>query len=279
MDYRRVDGGLWRFAVDVCLAAQVDRQNSVDLIAGSKGEGASLGWFESPEEPRNLSDWKWHPLYKAGWLMTIRLHDLDGDGDRDVLATDRHGERRGASWLENPGSPEAILGPWSEHRIGPVNDHEAMHNTIADLDADGLDDVLVAVKNGPIRFHRKSQSKSAPWETHLIEMPPHTGTGKSVKVADINLDGASDVVVACEHATDGKVGVFWMSYEMEPTEPRWTLRSISGPEGFIYDLIQLTDLDADGDLDVITLEEMGPYLAEGFEGRELGVIWYENPAK
>ena len=266
---------MWMFA----LAMQVDGKNAVDLIAGAKGDEAWLGWFESPEDPRTLSGWKWHPLYEAGWLMTIRLHDLDGDGDSDILATDRVGERRGAFWLENPGPREAVPGPWSEHRIGPVNDYEAMHNTIADLDADGLDDVLVAVKNGSIRFHRRSQHKPALWETHLIEMPPHTGTGKSVKVADIDLDGVSDMVVACEHATDGKVGLFWMSYETEPAEPRWSPRSISGPEGFIYDLIQLTDLDADGDLDVVTLEEKGPYLARGFEGRELGVIWYENPAQ
>lgn len=265
----------WMFAE----AMQVDGKNGIDLVAGAKGDGARLGWFEGPEDPRNLSGWEWHPLYEAGWLMTIRLHDFDGDGDRDIFATDRYGERRGAFWLENPGSRETVRRGWSEHRIGPVNDHEAMHNTIADLDADGLDDVLVAVKNGPIRFHRRSQSEPALWETYLIQMPPQTGTGKSVKVADIDLDGVSDLVVACEHATDGKVGLFWMSYETEPTEPRWLPHSISGPEGFIYDLIQLTDLDADGDLDVVTLEEKGPYLAQGFEGRELGVIWYENPAR
>ena len=100
-----------------------------------------------------------------------------------------------------------------------------------------------------------------------------------MKVADIDLDGVSDLVVACEHATEGKVGVFWMSYETEPMEPQWSPHSISGPEGFIYDLIQLTDLDDDGDLDVVTLEEKGPYLAKGFQGRELGVIWYENPTR
>lgn len=265
----------WMFA----FAMQVDGRNSSDLVAGAKGEGAQLGWFESPEDPRNLADWKWHPLYDAGWLMTIRPYDLDVDGDTDILATDRYGQRRGAFWLENPGSAGDVLGPWAEHRIGPMDDYEAMHNTIADLDGDALDDVLVAVKNGPIRYHRRTHIEPTRWETHLIEMPPNSGTGKSVKVADIDLDGVSDLVVACEHATEGKVGVFWMSYETEPMDPQWSPHSISGPEGFIYDLIQLTDLDDDGDLDVVTLEEKGPYLAKGFQGRELGVIWYENPAR
>ncbi len=40
-----------------------------------------------------------------------------------------------------------------------------------------------------------------------------------------------------------------------------------GPDGTKFDLMQVLDLDADGDLDVITCEERD----------QLGVIWYENP--
>ena len=93
---------------------------------------------------------------------------------------------------------------WQEHRIGPVDDHEAMHNTIADLDKDGLEDILVAVKGGPIKFHRRTSQSPLTWETHNIDIPPHAAGDKAVKVADIDLDGQLDVVVACEHATDGK---------------------------------------------------------------------------
>jgi hypothetical protein len=86
-------------------------------------------------------------------------------------------------------------------------------------------------------------------------------------------------VVTCEHAIGGKIGVFWMTPEQGPTGGRWSFHSISGPDGFIFDLLQLVDLDGDGDLDVITEEEKGPYLASGYVGRELGVVWYENPTR
>lgn len=264
----------WMFAA----FAQVDERLGADLIAGGKGDGAGIGWFEAPASPRNLADWTWRPLYKAGWIMTVRPNDVDGDGDMDIVATDRTGVRRGALWLENPGPDRAGSSNWVERRIGPVNDHEAMHNAIADLDADGLDDLLVAVKGGPLRFHRRTSRSPVAWETFQIEMPPNTGSGKSIDAGDIDLDGRIDLVVACEHATEGKIGVFWMSHPGDPKASRWQSTSISGPEGFIYDLIQLVDLDRDGDLDVLTLEEKGPYLAQGHEGRELGVVWYENLA-
>ena len=265
----------WMFA----LPAQVDGKHGVDLIAGAKGEGAQVGWFEAPSNPRDLSAWKFHALYDAGWIMTIRQHDVDSDGDSDIVATDRFGERRGAFWLEHPGHDGAVNERWAEHRIGPVGEHEAMHNAVADLDENGLDDLLVAVKREAIRYHRRIQQQPPRWETHLIDIPEGAAGGKAVKVADVNLDGQADLIVSCEHATDGKIGVFWLDHGGSPTKSQWTPTSISGPEGFIYDLLQMTDLDGDGDLDVLTLEEKGPYLADGYQGRELGVIWYENPVR
>jgi hypothetical protein len=265
----------WMFS----LPLQVDGKGGVDIVAGSRGDGAGIGWFESPANPRHAADWKWHSLYNAGWVMTLKAHDMDGDGDIDVVATDRMKSRRGALWLENPHAGNTAGGAWIEHRIGAVDEYEAMHHTIADLDQDGLDDVIVAVKGGPIRYHRRVRQSPAEWRTHLIEMPVNTGSGKAVEVADINGDGRRDLVVSCEHAIDGKIGVFWISSEQRTTEGRWTAHSISGPDGFIFDLIQLVDLDGDGDLDVTTLEEKGPYLAAGYKGRELGVVWYENPAR
>jgi hypothetical protein len=110
-------------------------------------------------------------------------------------------------------------------------------------------------------------------------MPANCGSGKAVEVADVDGDGKPDLVVTCEHAIEGKTGVFWLAYDKHPTESRWRARSINGAEGFIFDLLQLVDLDGDGDLDVITQEEKGPYLASGYVGRELGVVWYENPGQ
>ena len=259
----------WMYA----FAMQVDSKRGVDLVAGSKAGGGGIGWFEAPENPRDLAAWRWHPLYESGWVMTLRPHDVDFDGDLDIVATDRRGSGRGALWLERP---DDVSGPWPEHRIGPVDKYEAMHNAIADLDQDGLDDVIAPARGGPIVFHRRVSKSPPTWETQEIEMPPNSGVGKAVQVADVDLDGSQDLIVSCARAGEGKSGLFWMSKE----GPSWSTTSISGPEGFIFDLIQLTDLDGDGDLDVVTLEQNDPeYGRQKIAGLELGVIWYENPAR
>jgi hypothetical protein len=42
-----------------------------------------------------------------------------------------------------------------------------------------------------------------------------------------------------------------MSYRKSPLDETWDVHDISGMEGIKFDLIQLIDLDGDGDLDVI----------------------------
>ena len=192
--------GRWMYGI----AMQVDNKYGIDLVAGCK-EG-NISWFESPENPRDLDKWKVHSMLPTLWTMTLSPSDVDKDGDTDVVVTERRGSNRGVLWLENPGADKAIS-IWNEHRIGPSNAYEAMHNMVADLDGDGLEDVLNAVKGGALKFHRRASQSPLVWETYNIEIPPNAGIGKAVKVGDINLDGQLDIVVSTEHAIDGKTNI------------------------------------------------------------------------
>lgn len=262
--------GGWMYGI----AMQVDNKYGIDLVAGCKD--GYISWFEAPKNPRDLDSWKVHPILPTRWTMTMCPSDIDEDGDIDVVVTERRGSNRGVLWLENPGNIETNS-VWNQHRIGPVDAYEAMHCTITDLDQDGLEDVLNSVKGGPIKYHKRISQSPLVWATYSIEIPENAGGGKAVKVGDLDLDGQLDIAVSSEHAIDGKIGTYWLSYDKKPTDVKWTPHSISGPEGYINDLIQLTDLDGDGDLDVVTVEEKGPYISRGERVKELGVIWYENP--
>ncbi len=253
----------WMFAWPM----QVDGRHGVDLVAGSKGDLALLGWFEAPANGRDLSSCQWHSISAAGWIMSIWKRDMDGDQDLDLVITDRTGRLRGCRWLENPGpGPDQRLA-WENHAMCDGSE-EVLSMDLADLDGDHLEDAVVAVKDMAILFLKRLDESGQRWETHRISADYDAGNTRAVAVADINSDQNLDLAVTTWNAR-GKHGVFWL--EFEQTEQRWVAHQISGKaEGIKYDRIEMLDLDDDGDLDLLTCEER-----EGGVG--LGVIWYENP--
>ena len=141
-----------------------------------------------------------------------------------------------------------------------------------DLDGDGLEDVLVAIKPQTILWLRRLDTTGRNWEQYPINMVANTGMMQGVAVGDINGDGKQEIVVSCAIAKDEQHGIFWLSYDKSPQEPIWKAHVLSGTEGKKFDQVFLCDFNGDGKLDVITTEEMDGPKKEG-----LGVIWYENP--
>lgn len=255
---------LWMFA----LPAQVDGKHGVDIVAGGKNKDAAIGWLESPAEARDLTAWKWHELRPVGWLMSLISSDMDGDGDSDIVFSDRKGERTGAFWLENPGIGPAQAKPWKEHVIGGAG-KEAMFLSLADLDGDGLEDVLLAVKPDELHLFRRQDRTGNSWAARILPSPTNTGTMKALSAADVDGDGKKDLIFSCENAKPPLEGLMWLKRNGPPMTGTWTAHELSGVGGVKHDLIAMIDLDGDGDLDAITTEEVKNY----------GVIWYENPAK
>lgn len=260
----------WMF----CLPMQVDGRRGTDLVVGAKNPGAAVGWFESPEDPRDLSAWKWHPLTPAGWIMSIVAEDIDGDGDSDLVISDRKGKIRGVRWLENPGAAVNAKSPgeWKSHEVGGQG-QEVMFLSAVDVNDDQREDYICAVRGGGLLVLQRTAAKTPQWEASTIPMPAKTGTGKGAHAADLDGDGNLDVVFSCENSPNLH-GVMWLRGRPSGggAEPVWQPHPISGAEqgaGIKFDLVELVDLDGDGDLDVLTCEERD----------NLGVIWYENPSR
>ncbi len=255
----------WMFAQP----AQIDGANGIDLVLGGKGTNAQLGWLQSPANPRDLRGWTWHTIDDVGWIMSIIVSDMDRDNNPDFLITDRRGAARGCRWLENPGPGSARSQPWSSHPI-TGQDREVMFAAQTDLDGDGLQDVVVAVKRAEILLARRADESGRNWRESTVAFPENMGTAKGIAAGDIDSDGRIDLVVSCEGATPPLSGLRWLSYKGRPFDSAWQGHEISGPAGIKFDRIELLDLDGDGDLDVLTCEER-------HNNRGLGVIWYENP--
>lgn len=245
------------------LPMQVDGRHGMDLMVGSKGDSAAVGWLRAPPAPRALGQWRYAELYDAGWMMTLFDVDMDEDGDQDVLASDRYGTPPGVLWLERPAADSALATSWPVHRIGPpIN---ALFIDRADLDGDGRADVLATER--PRRLHVMLRQGSNGWRHRSITYDADRfGTAKAIRGADVNQDGVLELVVTCEHADGPKSGVFYLAQEAAGA---WKAYDIGGPAGVKFDRIELLDLDGDGDRDLLTCEEH----------EQLGVIWYENPTR
>jgi len=253
--------GMWMF----CVPLEMDGRHGVDLVIGSKGANGRISWLEAPANPRALAAWKLHRLRAAGWIMTLRAADLDHDGDRDILFSDRKGPRRGNGWLENPGPGATAAGlPWPEHLVGG-KDTEVM---FVDLVPRGRTwRLAAALKPNRLVVYDAPADVRRPWRvTSEVRLPDKFGTAKAVRLVALEPDAPPGLLFTCEHADGPRSGVGWF-----PVGSRgWgSARDIGGAPGVKYDLLELLDLDGDGDQDAITCEERD----------NLGVIWYENPAR
>jgi hypothetical protein len=263
---------MWMFA----LPMQIDGRGGIDVIVGSKGDDAQIGWLQSPLEgdPRNVGAWKYHFLCDVSWTMSLEPDDVDCDGDIDVVVSDNQGAGRGIFWIENPGTQAALFGgAWTKHRIF-LSDEGINFLDVTDLDRDGKSDIVCSGPHSKLLWFRpheggqdNQKGVSAGWQMHSIRSPDNRGS-KSVRVGDINLDNKPDIVVNLGGGGD-RTNVYWMSYRNNVGDYEWLSHEISGPFGQKFDLIELLDLDGDGDLDVITCEE----------DYNLGVFWYENPTR
>jgi hypothetical protein len=243
----------WMFSAPVVM----EPDGMTCLAAGAKNENAELGIFNRPDPSGR---WHWNPLAKLGWVMSIRVPDMDGDGDMDILFTDRKGPRRGVRWLENPGDGGL---EWKEHLIGG-QDCELMFLDMGDLDGDGQLELAVAAKDRRILIFDSQPGEG--WSRYEITYPDNTGRAKAVAIADFDLDGRNDLVVSCESAVNCS-GVFWIRSSSWPDPGEVEYFDIAGPRGIKFDRIECVDIDGDGDPDVLTTDERD----------DLGVIWYENP--
>ncbi len=260
----------WMYAIPFSLGPQ----KSV-IVAAGKGKGAAIGWLEIAANPKNLEEWKWHPISQVGWIMSIIPADMDGDGDLDLLISDRRGNLQGCRWLENGGAGSWEK-PWPNHWIG-AQGKEVMFIDWLDWDGDGRKEVLaVDWTDRHISLFKSSgdQQQTQNWTTTHFPIPTDMERPKSIVAGDLNGDHKPDLVLS---SNTGKIpldGLVWLDGKDLASSSGTKFRSISGNHVAKYDKVELVDLDQDGDLDILICEENYGTNSEG-----LGVIWYENQLK
>jgi len=188
----------------------------------------------------------------------LKLVDLDGDGDLDIVI--------GARWYENSG--DILKGPWTEHVYAPAWTHGDCKVEVGDFDRDGRLDVVLSPaelkgQTYRIAWHEApADPKTGPWKEHVVEESVECVV-HGLGVADMDGDGAPDIVTARMHQGQGPQEVaVYLNGDKGLT---WTKQAVStrGSHNIV-----LADLDGDGAIDILGANHGGPFQpVEGWKNR------------
>lgn len=277
-------GGSWGQTAMV----DIDNDGDLDFITGQRG--GDIRWYEFEPGPV----WTMHVLgIESPSDVGGAALDVDRDGRVDFIA--------GGTWYRQPGAPVIETGtapvdtgdvllridpstgspeqstmtvepyPSTESAAGPTQlwtpyvfdaQLKAVHDIVlADIDGDGLTDVLTMSDQNDLRWYKIPDDPTRPWTFTRIYDPVHAG----ISAGDLDGDGDIDVVrseIWLENIDNGKT---WKEHAFcgFPWANRKEL-----PFYYKATKSQVADINRDGRNDIVLTE------AE-FPGAR--VAWFEAP--
>jgi tetratricopeptide (TPR) repeat protein len=185
---------------------------------------------------RNNGDGSWSDVNLAGSEAAVSLAravvtDFDRDGDLDIVGVD-HGGR--LVWRSNlrQGAFETV----------PLGVADAVDVAAADLDADGLADLVVATRSGLVLLINRGAGAYERLPGGDLERLPPGFAPRRVILADLDNDGFPDVVAGGESGIAIYRNAGFHNFTAWPVAPKVPAR---------IDEMVAVDLDRDGDLDLL----------------------------
>ncbi|MGH9310826.1 MAG: FG-GAP repeat domain-containing protein, partial [Vicinamibacterales bacterium] len=202
----------------------------------------AYGWWEQPAKG-TAATWTYHPEAFGKWTRSspggaeIAVYDVNGDGLNDVVTTlQAHGW--GLSWFEQKKGAAGkttfeehpIMGDFSTKNAGGVTFSQLHGSAVADVDGDGIQDFITGKRfwshldtyldpdphGAPVLYvYRTVRNAKAPGGAEFVPELLHnrSGIGSNAAVADLNKDGAIDIITSTRRGTF----VFWNNWKKPST--------------------------------------------------------------
>jgi len=232
----KLDGATSIYAVDI------DNDIDIDVVGSAWQDNEIAVWYNNGGNPPVWMKYTIKSDFE--FAHEVYCHDLDMDGDIDILGTSSDNHQ--IAWWRNDGANPIS---WTEQII--CNDFFGAKSVrVADIDNDGLLDIIgAAILDDKIIWWRNLGGDPIIWGEHLID-DDFDGAHRA-EVCDLDYDGDLDIVGAAYF--DQEIS-WWRNDGGEPII--WTKQVIT--TNFKGACIGLpVDIDYDGDIDVVGTAQQG----------------------
>jgi hypothetical protein len=214
----------------------VNGDGYMDIVTG--------GWFirtlQWRENPKGKPDeWEVHDIEETGEIETIRIWDVDGDGDPEILPNTPNGPQQIFKLVRD----DAGKGTGKFRKL-MISDQRSGHGLgFGDINMDGRSDIVhqtgwLEAPENPLEEEWKRHSELN--LVGLISVP--------ILVLDINGDGLNDLIAGQAH----DYGLAWYEQKRKPDGTReWTKHDIDTTRSQYHDMA-LVDIDNDGEPELIS---------------------------
>ena len=210
-------------------AGDVNGDGRVDILQ-------TAGWWEQPPAGANQGTWIYHPEAFGRWGRSegaggaeLCVYDVNGDGLNDVV-TGLNAHGFGLAWFEQKRDKDGrisferhmIIDDYSTKNAGDLTISEMHASLAADIDGDGVPDYVTGKRyfshldgdtdadpyGAPVLYwFRTVRNPKAPGGAEFVPELIHnrSGVGSQFSAADLNNDGAIDIITSNVRGTF----IFW----------------------------------------------------------------------
>ena len=210
----------------------IDKDGQNDVVSLTK---TALVWYKNP-------DWS-EILIDSQQLHDIEIGDFDNDGDIDIVSRNQSAFGGNGEKLYIYRQNSATV--WEKSIIGCPKGEGLK---VADINGDGKLDVIVNSR----WYENSGNLRSQRWLEHAYTTTwtwPHA----FINVGDINGDGRIDIVMAPAEKAGKTYRISWFEAPFK-VDTTWHEHVIEAEAEAAHHFLETTDIDNDGDIDVISAE-------------------------